>query len=88
MVAILGHAFGQETIPIALLADFDTTILSPVKILCRPLDEQTIERKTYDQILCESVNTLDQELNKFAENLMQKMNMGKLETKEGHSVSQ
>jgi hypothetical protein len=91
MVATIGHVSGDETIPIRMLADFGTTILSPVKIYCQKqkLREKAIKSQVFERILCESVDVLDKEFITFGENIIEHMNMGKHGTNgEGHKVSQ
>jgi hypothetical protein len=79
MVAHGGHASGEETLPIPLLAQFGKNILKPAKSFC----------KKHDSIICGTVNELDTELFNFGKDIMQQMNIGKPGRKEQrHSVSQ
>jgi hypothetical protein len=86
MVAHHSHAFGTQTLPIPMLADFGTTILGPVKTYCE--NEQDIKGIEIYTILCKSANKLDNEFLKFGKIIMREMDEDELgQNEKGHTVS-
>jgi hypothetical protein len=90
MFAKLVHTSAAEAIPISLLADFGTDILSPVKTFCEKHSKRKARNTTFftmNSIFCESANTLDKQFKDFGKQIMKQLHMTELET-DGHSVSQ
>jgi hypothetical protein len=86
MVAILGHVFGEETLPIDLLADFGTNILGSVKKYCH---ENPKEQTNPTLCKSEDVEEVEKKFLEFGKKVMQekRMYLAKHKTAEGNSVS-
>jgi hypothetical protein len=101
MVATFGHVSGEETLAIALLADFETNILSPVKAFCLQMGRRKVlklpgntiriitllseKERQIYPIFCESVKALDNTFKEFERKFLKRM--GRSETFYGNLVS-